>query len=82
VFFEVAPDRGEGRCTGGRRAGQHALLLTKPDEVDKIFDFDQPIRRYCLDLLDEGSGIGRHGRGSCVAITRRGLAGFCWIGAL
>ena len=44
VVFRIAPDRGEGRRTGGAGfAGDHAFLLAQPDEVDETLDLDQLI---------------------------------------
>src|SRR5438270_182904 len=58
----IVPDSSKGRLTHRRgRAGQFSILFTHTDEIDKIFNFGNPLRGQRLNFLDQGLGMGIHG---------------------
>src|SRR5580704_6607737 len=61
VVFRVVPDLGEGGSAhASGSAAERAFLLARADEVDKILDLGDALERECLDLFQEGLGVG-HG---------------------
>jgi hypothetical protein len=65
VVFRVVPDRGEGsRARGGGVTGQSSLLLTQPDEINKILDFIQPLLRQGPNLINQSLSVRGHDNGS------------------